>query len=217
LDEVIRRVDEGKEESSDPLEVDDEEYLDLAMFSMLETQTKIPGKTIVVIDISGSMSQVLSSKSDMNRMDAACALGAIMREICEEPRIYATSGNDSTRQHATALIPNRRGMALVDAIKQMQLTLGGGGIFLNPVMRWIKEREESADRIVVITDEQDCAINPKESPLNADAFGKENYLINVQVDEHGIGYGKWAHIDGFSENVIRYIQQSEITTPQSVI
>lgn len=29
LDEVIRRVNEGKEEPSDPLEVDDEEYLDL--------------------------------------------------------------------------------------------------------------------------------------------------------------------------------------------
>ncbi len=29
LDEVIKRVNEGKEEPSDPLEVDDEEYLDL--------------------------------------------------------------------------------------------------------------------------------------------------------------------------------------------
>ncbi|MFA5838446.1 MAG: SET domain-containing protein-lysine N-methyltransferase [Candidatus Paceibacterota bacterium] len=29
LDEVIRRVNEGKEEPSDPLEIDDEEYLDL--------------------------------------------------------------------------------------------------------------------------------------------------------------------------------------------
>jgi len=185
-----------------------EEFLDEAMVNMLSTQEKIPGKTIVVIDISGSMAAGLSSKSDMTRMDAACALGSILREICEEPRVYATSGDDFRRKHATKLVPARRGMALVDAIEGMQNELGGGGIFLNPVMKWIKEREERADQIVVITDEQDCAIDPKDSPLNADAFGKRNFLINVQADKNGIGYGKWTHIDGFSEGVVRYIVES---------
>jgi hypothetical protein len=91
----------------------------------------------------------------------------------------------------------------------MRYILGGGGIFLNPVMKWIKEREKDADRIVVITDEQDCAVSLEDSPIHADAFGKQNYLINVQANQNGIGYGKWTHIDGFSENVIRYILEAE--------
>jgi len=53
LDEVIRRVNEGKEEPSDPLEVDDEEYLDLDEISRTfnhscEPNSYIKGKNELV-------------------------------------------------------------------------------------------------------------------------------------------------------------------------
>ncbi len=49
LDEVIRRVNEGKEEPSDPIEVGDEEYLDLDEISrtfnhLCEPNLHIKGK-----------------------------------------------------------------------------------------------------------------------------------------------------------------------------
>ena len=40
----------------------------------------------------------------------------------------------------------------------------------------------------------------------------KGYMINVGSYKNGIGYGKWTHIDGFSESVVRYIQAVEETS-----
>jgi len=66
-----------------------------------------------------------------------------------------------------------------------------------------------ADRVIVITDEQDCDTDDTRSPLKANTFGKQNYLINVSVEKNGIGYDKWVHIDGWSEAVVSFIQEYE--------
>lgn len=172
---------------------------------------KLPGKTVCVVDVSGSMysGANVSARSDMTRVDAAGALAAIIRETCEDARIYATAGNDYTRVHATAECPPRHGLALVDTFtrKGYYKTLGGGGIFLKQCMDWIKARERSADRIIVLTDEQDCDV--KANPSTADAFGRSNYLINVSVERNGIAYDKWTHINGWSEAIVDYIRAAE--------
>lgn len=186
-----------------------ESAIDQAMLRCLQQSPKLPGKTIIVIDISGSMRSALSAKSDMTRLTAACALGAIARELCEQPVIYATAGSDWERQHATGIVPARRGMALVDAIVGMRKTLGVGGIFLKQVVDYILEQEKTADRMIVITDEQDCGIDSKDSPLLAKPFGRHNYLLNVASARNGIGYGAWTHIDGFSEAVFQYLLRAE--------
>lgn len=188
-----------------------EPALDQSLVANLAQMLKLPGKTICIIDVSGSMyGGNLSKKSDMSRAHAACALGAIVREVCEEYRIYATAGSDAMRVHKTAEVPARRGMALVDAIYGLCHPLGGGGIFLNQVIKFVKEREKTADRIIVITDEQDCAIDAGDSPLKAEPFGKTNYMINVSTEKNGIGYQpRWTHIDGFSEAIMTYIRESE--------
>lgn len=186
-----------------------EEQMDYLLLKSIQ-EKKISGKTVVVIDVSGSMyGSPVSSKSDMDRALAACSLGAIAREVFEDVSVYATAGNDGTRQHKTELVPNRHGMALVDAIYGLCRPLGGGGIFLTPVCRWLEEREKDVERMIVITDEQDCAIDGKDSPNIAKPFGKHNYLINVSTNKNGIGYGAWTHIDGWSESVIDYIIESE--------
>lgn len=186
-----------------------EAELDEAMLKSLSFQPKLSGKTIVIVDVSGSMFAALSGKSDMNRAHAAAALAAVAREVCEEAAIYATAGDDRTRIHKTAQVPARRGMALVDAIVAMTNLLGGGGIFLRQVIDYVRKHEKSADRIIVITDEQDCA-GAADPPSKATPFGRVNYLINVGSFKNGIGYGpKWIHIDGFSEAVVRYMVESE--------
>jgi len=35
------------------------------------------------------------------------------------------------------------------------------------------------------------------------------YMINVASAKNGVGYGAWAHIDGWSEAVIEYIRELE--------
>ena len=172
---------------------------------------KLSGKTVLVVDVSGSMhGKKISAKSDLERLDAAGALAILIREISENPVIYATAGDDLTRVHATMEVPARRGFALGEIFSKMQLEskIGHGGIFLKQCMDFIgtKERGEAA-RVIVITDEQDC--DNKCNPDTAEAFGDENYLINIATDKNGIGYGKWTHISGWSEAIIDFIRTSE--------
>jgi hypothetical protein len=184
-----------------------EKELEAAMLKTLAEREKLPGKTVIIVDVSGSMGGGLSSKSELNRMDAAKALAIIIREMCEDVAIYATAGNDSTMVHKTALVPPRNGFALGEKIDEAFKSLGGGGIFLTQVMDYTFKQESTADRVIVITDEQDC--DRKLNPAKANAYGKENYLINIATNKNGIGYGKFTHIDGFSEAVVEYISQFE--------
>lgn len=189
-----------------------EDALEDAFLKNVRQQPKLPGKTILIVDVSGSMygHGNISKRSDMTRVEAAGALAAIARESCEQVSIYATAGNDSTRQHKTALVPARHGMALIEKFRKQGFAgeLGGGGIFLKQVLDYVFEKEKTADRIIVFTDEQDC--DTKCNPATANAFGKKNYMVNISNEKNGIGYkNKWVHIDGFSEAILGYILASE--------
>lgn len=177
----------------------------------VEDKPKLSGKTILIVDVSGSMyNGSLSSYSEVDRAGVACSLATLARELCQDVAIYATAGNDFTRVHETALVPARRGFALSDGIYKMKYPLGGGGIFLKQVIDFVREKEGSADRIIVITDEQDCATAHDDQATKAVPFGKYNYIINVSVEKNGVGYGnKWHHIDGFSDAVLDYIREYE--------
>ena len=196
-----------------------ESFIEEAFYRCTEHKNKLRGKTVLIVDVSGSMYNAdISAKSELNRANVACALAVLARELCEEVAIYATAGDDHKRIHATKKVPDRRGFALSDVIYNLCRPLGGGGIFLKQVMDYVGEHEKRiADRVIVITDEQDCDIESMRSPLkawgwdycNADVWGKKNYMINVASYKNGIGYDKWTHIDGWSEAVIDYIEVIE--------
>ena len=166
-----------------------EPQLEEAMMRNLASHEKLPGKTVLLVDVSGSMDMALSGKSDLKRVEAACGLAILLREICEDVTIYSFS-ND------VILVPPRRGFALADAIVRSQwhsgTKLGSAVSFVNKLYK---------DRVIVITDEQshDTVPNP---------YGT-GYLINVASYQNGVGYGDWIHIDGFSEAVIDYISTLE--------
>jgi len=187
-----------------------EAELDAAMLAVLADVPKLPGKTVVVVDVSGSMyHDSVSEKSELTRAHAACVLAATLREVCEHPVIYATAGSDFAREHATQLVPARRGMALVDFIHGLCGPLGGGGIFLTQVMQFLHEQEGGADRVIVITDEQDCENDDARSPNKAPTLGRHNYVLNVGTYKRGIAYERWTHVSGFSEHVVRFIAALE--------
>lgn len=195
-----------------------EGLLDDMLLRTCKTQEKLKGKTVVIVDTSGSMyGSKVSAKSDLSRLDAAGALAAILRESCEDCRVYATAGDDYSLIHATIEVPARRGMALVEKFTgavemsnkdSLYHKIGGGGIFLKQCMDYVAEKEGGvADRVIILTDEQDC--DKKANPDTANAFGKQNYLLNVSVAKNGIAYKKFTHIDGWSEHVVDYIREIE--------
>lgn len=190
-----------------------EAMLEAMMLKSLQTQAKLPGRTVLVVDTSGSMGAMLSGKSEISRLDAACSLAILAREICEDVVIYATAGCDGSRKHATMLIPNRRGFALSDYIRSPEVSrkIGGGGIFLVQAMDWIaaQERSNHVDRVIVFTDEQDTGGRGFE-PHKAKRLSKDkNYILNVGSDRNGINSAQWETVTGFSEAVIDYIQALE--------
>lgn len=167
-----------------------EPELEIGMLKCLESKEKMSGKTVLLIDVSGSMDSNLSDKSEMTKIDAACGLGILLREIAEEVDVLTFS-------ERTVLIPPRRGFALRDAIVNSQ---PHSSTYLGNALGAIHAKIPY-DRIIVITDEQshDKVPVPK---------GK-GYVINVATYKNGIGYGPWTHIDGWSEAVIDYIRESE--------
>jgi hypothetical protein len=170
-----------------------EDMLEAMMLRSLESHEKLPGKTVLLIDVSGSMFGIkVSDKSDLDRFDAAAALAILAREICEEVEIYSFSDT-------VARVPARRGMALVEAIRNSQRH---NGTRTGDAVRGINANTQY-DRCIIFTDEQshDPVPNPKGN----------GYIINVAAYENGIGNNAWTTISGMSEAVIDYIQESEKT------
>lgn len=192
------------------------DMLEDMMFRTLAKAPKLPGRTVLVVDTSGSMHSGLSSKSELNRMDAAAALAMLAREICEEVAIYATAGSDSHRKHATMRIPAHRGFALSQYITgdEVRSKIGGGGIFMVQVMDWIAAQEagNKVDRVLVFTDENDC--DHGRDPATAKVLAKDrSYVMNIAAHQNGINSGRYEVISGFSEAVLDYIRAVEEDVP----
>lgn len=165
-----------------------EPELEEAMLKCLNLEDKLPGETYLVVDVSGSMEAKVSGKSEISRMDAACGVAMLLREKCESVKIYSFS-------YDAVLVPARRGFALRDAIVNSQ---GHGGTNLPQALKTIPKKY---DRVIVITDEQTTGRVNDPNGLG--------YMINVAPYQVGIGYGKWTHCDGFSENVVHWIEMYE--------
>ena len=164
-----------------------EPELDQALMAAVKELEPLSGRTIVLVDVSGSMRAPLSRKSDMERMDAAGALASIVNGNL---RVFSFSEN-------TVEVPHRTGMAGVEAVVTSQPHFG---TYLGDAVGTVNQLPH--DRLIVITDEQ--SHDPVPDPV-----AERAYMINVASSRNGVGYGRWTHVDGFSENVLRFIYEYE--------
>lgn len=163
--------------------------LEEAMIRSLSSLKKLPGKTILMVDNSGSMSDPVSSKSEITRSEAAIALAILLREICEDSEVVVFS-DDAVRA------PSRRGFALREAIRRATRM---GGTYTEKGKKLADKL--GYDRLIIFTDEQ--------SHTSLSEPKGKGYVINVSNTQNGIGYGKWVHLDGFSESCVDFIQEYE--------
>ena len=167
-----------------------EKELEETMLKSISSMEKLKGKTILLCDASASMYSYLSRKSDMSRFDASNGLAVLMKEVCEDVRIFTFSNK------VVEVKNDVRGFDLIKAIASSQEAMG---TYLGKAVNEINKCDY--DRIVIITDEQTA---DKVPPPNG-----KGYIINIANYEKGIGYGEWIHINGWSEAVITYITELE--------
>lgn len=197
-----------------------ESIIEEMMFRSMTNIDKLPGKTVILVDVSGSMDAALSQnlnqgnlkavkarlakaartnmpqvqQQETTRIDAAAAIAIMARELCEQVEVYTFSNR-------TVRVPDRRGMALRDAIHKSQMHSGTELIgSVNEVTA-----KTSYDRIIVITDEQ--ATDTGRADPHA---GSLAYVMNVAPYEYSIAHPKaWVSISGWSPQVLRYINEHE--------
>jgi len=168
--------------------------LDEAMQISMRDMQELTGTTVICVDVSGSMASPLSGKSTMRRQEAAAGLAILLRGICADCRVVGFGTN-------AAEIPSYKGMALAEILYRFGGEVGHG-TNIGGTVKAVNEQVKY-DRIIVITDEQshDNIVHPLPD--------SKAYIINVASYKNGIGYGRWTHINGFSEAIVKYIQEIE--------
>lgn len=169
-----------------------EDMLEAMMFRSLAKAEKLPGKTVLMVDVSGSMfGTKISAKSDLDRFDAAAALAMLCVEVCEDFEVYTFSDT-------LVRVAPRKGFALADALKTSQRN---SGTRLGQAIESLQANSKY-DRLIVISDE--ASKDPVGSPKT-----NKGYILNVASYENGVNRNDWTTITGFSESVIDYIREVE--------
>ena len=182
-----------------------------AMINSYTNLPKLKGKTLFIVDVSGSMGARMSEKSDFTRYDAACAMAMLAANQCEDYEIVCTAGNDYTHTGAHRHIPYpQKGFGIFEQIREANRNIGYGGIFTRQCLEWCNDKfkGQKFDRIIVFSDSQDCDLPERRTPK---PFGTYNYICDVSAHTKGVNYkGMWdAEISGFSEHFITFIAAME--------
>lgn len=189
--------------------------LEDAMLNTYKSLPKLPGKTLFIVDVSGSMGSLTSSGSKFSRLDIACSLAMICANKCEDFELVCTAGDDGRRIESQVRIKYpSKGFNLFKEIAASRDTVGNGGIFtyqcIEKLRKQLGNKIHDYARIIVFSDSQD--IDVCYGSLNKPRpFGKYNYICDVSCNTKGINYkGVWtAEISGWSEHMLDFIEAFE--------
>lgn len=167
--------------------------INAGMVASLRDAPRLDGSTAIVVDVSGSMDAALSARSALSRIDAGAAVAVLIREVCQDARVFTFS--DSLCE-----VPATRGLALVEAIHASQ---PHAGTYLRSALTLLRNRTPGLRRLVIITDEQ------AHDGLPA-CWAIYGYLINCASYRPALETeGRWQRINGFSERIVDWIRVSE--------
>lgn len=115
--------------------------LEQALGHSLGNVPALPGRTLVLVDRSGSMWSPLSDRSQLNRADAAAVFGAALALRAADADLveFGTS---------SAAVPYRRGESVLKILERFG-NLGG-----TDTVRAVQRHYRGHDRLLIVTDEQ---------------------------------------------------------------
>lgn len=187
------------------------DVLENAVDASVNNLPYLTGKTIIAVDVSGSMSNSVSAKSDIRCCEIAMMLGVIANQICEDSEFYTF--NKMLRKHP---ISTRSGI--------IETTLNNchsdGGTDMSLIFTELINKHIMADRIIILSDNMCNAgmtfWNRTTVQSLADEYRKKsnNNLWVHAIDLQGYGtqqfHGARTNIiAGWSEKVFDFILLAE--------
>lgn len=182
--------------------------LEAAADASIENLPKLPGTTVIAVDVSGSMGYTVSAKSKVRCCEIGMLLGLIANRICDNSIFYAFNTVIEKKN-----ISKRSGI-LYAAVNE---SLAGGGTFMNLPFEKMLQDHILADRIIVLSDNE-CNDGYYSRPVQSLADEYRRYS-NRDLWVHAVdlqGYGtqqfnghKTNIIAGWSEKVFDFILLAE--------
>ena len=181
--------------------------LEKAVEIACENVPKLPGRTVIAVDVSGSMSSNVSAKSDVRCCEIGMMLGIIANRICEDAIFYTFDNRIEQKQIPSAGI-------LYSTVHE---AMARGGTDMNLPFRKMIEDKINCDRVIVISDNE-CNGGWYGNTVQsiADRYRKEsgNNIWVHAIDLQGYGTQQFAGpktniIAGWSEKVFDFILLAE--------
>lgn len=183
--------------------------IETALDISVENIPRLPGKTLFIADVSGSMNIPISLRSAVTAMDIATLIMAIGNGISDDAvtSVFATDFE----------IVNASGRSVISDKQMFAGTNVGHGTNLSIAFQYILRNKMDFDRIIVLSDMQTCESRSSSSAL----FDEYRKTINPNTYLHSIdlmGYNLGTQflpekninlMSGWSEKVLRYISTLE--------
>ena len=192
--------------------------LEKALTASVENVEKIPGRTLIAVDISGSMVNRVSAKSDMRCVEIAALMGAIAQRICEDAAVcYFNSASGTNKGYTIAHYGKYD--SILDICAKTAFARGCTNMHLPMVYALTEDKATRPfDRVIYFSDNM-CHVSCgglKTVQSDVDQY-REKFNRNFWV--HGIdmqGYGtqqfngaKFNLVAGWNEGVLGFINKAE--------
>jgi len=193
--------------------------LEDAMEISVENVPKITGKTLVIVDVSGSMrGKRLSKNSEVTCADVSTLFGAIAHKVCEDATVmvFADMFKIVDVDSRGSILHNMR------AIRDVHV---GGSTYAARPINYMRQQNEHFDRMILFSDQQcygyRCGWGHSEEEDIAPAFLRYRKDINPQcrmytIDLAGYGEAKFPEsakgvfmLAGWSDSIFSFMKAIE--------
>lgn len=164
--------------------------LEVALDLCLQSVPEFPGRTLILIDTSGSMNSRMSGKSELKLWEAATVFGLALAARCQSADVVSFSGTSK-------VFPQVKGESLLKGIARFNsgYHIGGGTSTALAVSRWYKDH----DRVVILTDEQANANSGVFNAVRQDRVAITFNLAGYKVGHAAVGTPFRITIGGLSD------------------
>jgi hypothetical protein len=182
--------------------------LEAAVEASVENIAPIPGKTCVVVDVSGSMRFPVSERNRISCAEIGLMLGLLAARVCEESMFLTFD----TSLHK---IPVSKNAGILSEMNNIPVQ--GGGTDMELPFRYLTDNKIKTDRILIFSDNE---VNQGASDKPVQALA-DRYRSKVSpdcwvhaVDLQGYGTQQFAGrrtniIAGWSEKILEFIMLAE--------